>query len=93
MRVFLSSENPVEYIPTSKEDVAGAEQATKYAHWKFQQLDGYRLLNDAIHDALVKKTGVIKIWWEDNKEAEIHSYTNVTEEEMLAIVNDENVKV
>ena len=93
MRVFLSSENPVEYVPTSQEDVAGAEQATKYAHWKFQQLDGYRLLNDAIHDALVKKTGVIKIWWEDNKEAEIHSYTNVTEEEMLAIVNDENVTV
>lgn len=93
MRVFLSSENPVEYIPTSQEDVAGAEQATKFAHWKFQQLDGYRLLNDAIHDALVKKTGVIKIWWEDNKEAEIHSYTNVTEEEMFAIVNDENVTV
>jgi hypothetical protein len=93
MRVFLSSENPVEYIPTSQEDVVGAEQATKYAHWKFQQLNGYRLLNDAIHDALVKKTGVIKIWWEDNKEAEIHSYTNVTEEEMFAIVNDENVTV
>jgi len=93
MRVFLSSENPVEFIPTSQEDVTGAEQATKFAHWKFQQLDGYRLLNDAIHDALVKKTGVIKIWWEDNKEAEIHSYTNVTEEEMFAIVNDENVTV
>ena len=73
MRVFLSSENPVEYVPTSQQDVLGAEQATKYAHWKFQQLDGYRLLNDSIHDALVKKTGVIKIWWEDNTEAEIHS--------------------
>lgn len=93
MRVFLSSENPVEYVPSSQEDVVGAEQATKFAHWKFQQLDGYRLLNDAIHDALVKKTGVIKIWWEDNTEAEIHSYTNVTEEEMYAIVNDENVTV
>lgn len=93
MRVFLSSENPVEYVPQSQEDVVGAEQATKFAHWKFQQLDGYRLLNDAIHDALVKKTGVIKIWWEDNTEAEIHSYTNVTEEEMYAIVNDENVTV
>ena len=93
MRVFLSSENPVEFIPTSQEDVVGAEQATKYSHWKFQQLNGYRLLNDAIHDALIKKTGVIKIWWEDNKEAEIHSYTNVTEEEMFAIVNDENVTV
>jgi hypothetical protein len=60
MRVFLSSENPVEFVPTSQKDVLSAEQATKYAHWKFQQLDGYRLLNDAIHDALVKKNRCIK---------------------------------
>jgi hypothetical protein len=93
MRVFLSSENPVEFVPTSQEDVQGAEQATKYAHWKFQQLNGYKLLNDAIHDALVKKTGVLKIWWEDNTEATIHSYNNVTEEEMMAIVNEEDVTV
>ena len=93
MRVFLSSENPVEFIPTSQEDVEGAEQATKYAHWKFQQLGGYRLLNDAIHDALVKKTGVLKIWWEDNTEATMHTYTNVTDEEMMSIVNEPDVTV
>jgi len=93
MRVFLSSENPVEYIPTSQEDVKMAEQATKYAHWRFSELNGYRLLNDVIHDALVKKTGVLKIWWEDNTEAEIHTYTNVTEEEMTVIVNEPDVEV
>ena len=93
MRVFLSSENPVEFIPTSQEDVKMAEQATKYAHWRFTELNGYRLLNDVIHDALVKKTGVLKIWWEDNTESEIHSYSNVTDEEMLLIVNDDNVEV
>jgi len=93
MRVFLSSENPVEFVPTSQKDVVGAEQATKYAHWKFQQLNGYRLLNDAIHDALVKKTGVLKIWWESNTEATLHTYTNVTDEEMMAIVNEPDVTV
>ena len=93
MRVFLSSENPVEFVPNSQKDVLSAEQATKYAHWKFQQLDGYRLLNDAIHDALVKKTGVLKIWWESNTEATMHTYTNVTDEEMMAIVNEPDVTV
>ena len=93
MRVFLSSENPVEFVPNSQKDVLSAEQATKYAHWKFQQLDGYRLLTDAIHDALVKKTGVLKIWWESNTEATMHTYTNVTDEEMMAIVNEPDVTV
>ena len=93
MRVFLSSDNPVEYVPTSQEDVSGADQATKYAHYRFQELNGYTLLNDAIHDALVKKTGVLKAYWEDNTEATIHTYSNLTEEEMSVIVNDEDVTV
>jgi len=93
MRVFLSSENPVEYVPSSQEDVKMAEQATKYVHWRFSELNGYRLLNDVIHDALVKKTGILKIWWEDNTEAEIHSFSNVTDEEMMAIVNEPDVEV
>ena len=93
MRVFLSTENPVEYVPTSQEDVKMAEQATKYANYKFGELNGYRILNDVIHDALVKKCGILKVWWEDNTEAETFSYSNVTEEEMTAIVNEPNVTV
>ncbi|MCS5595570.1 MAG: hypothetical protein NZ730_13630 [Porticoccaceae bacterium] len=93
MRVFLSSENPVEYVPTGQEDVAMAAQATKYAHYRFNELNGYTLLNDAIHDALVKKTGVIKTYWEDYEEASIHTYSNLTEEEMTVLVNEKGVTV
>ena len=93
MRVFLSSENAVEFIPTSQEDVKGAEQATKYANYRFNELNGYTLLNDVIHDALVKKTGVLKVWWEDNTEEEFFNFSNVTEEEMAAIVNEDDATV
>ena len=93
MRVFLSSENPVEYVPTSQQEVAMADQATRFAHYRFNELNGYTLLNDAIHDALVKKVGVIKTYWEDYSEATIHTYSNLTEEELSVIVNDENVTV
>jgi hypothetical protein len=93
MRVFLSSDNPVEYVPSTQAEVAGADQATKYAHYRFNELNGYTLLNDAIHDALVKKTGVLKAYWEDSTEATIHTYSNLTEEEMSVIVNEDNVTV
>ena len=93
MRVFLSSEHPVEFIPTSQEDVKSAEQATKYINYKFGELNGYTLLNDAIHDALIKKTGVLKVWWEDNTDEEFFNFTNVTEEEMAAIVNEPDATV
>lgn len=93
MRVFLSSDNPVEYVPKSQEDVSSADQATKYAHYRFQELNGYTLLSDAIHDALVKKVGILKAYWEDSVESTIHTYSNLTEEEMSVIVNDEDVTV
>jgi hypothetical protein len=41
----------------------------------------------------VKKTGVLKVYWEDYSEATIHTYSNLTEEEMSVIVNDDNVTV
>ena len=93
MRVFLSSENPVEYVPSSQEDVKGAEQATKYANYRFSELNGYTLLNDVIHDALIKKTGVLKVWWQDNTDEEFFNFSNVTEEEMTAIVNEKDATV
>ena len=93
MRVFLTSENPVEYVPMSAEDVAMAEQATKFAHYKFQELNGYRLLNDAFHDALVKKTGILKVYWEDYDDAKIYDFDNLTEEEMTLLVNEKDVEV
>ena len=93
MRVFLSSENPVEYVPSGAEDVQMAEQATKYAGYVFQKADGYKRLNDAIHDALVKKTGILKLYWEDYEDAKIYDFTNLTEEEMTVLVNEKGVDV
>ena len=93
MRVFLTSENPVEYVPMGAEDVAMAEQATKFAHYKFNELNGYRLLNDAIHDALVKKTGILKVYWENYSEAEVYEYDNLTEEEYKLLLAEDDVEV
>ena len=93
MRVFLSTENAVEYVPNNADDVQMAEQATKYANYVFQKNDGYRRLNDAFHDALVKKTGILKIYWDDYDTGKIVDYQNLTDEELAYIVEDKNVQV
>jgi len=93
MRVFLSTENPVEFVPRGAEDVAMAEQATKFANYKFQQQNGYRVLNDAIHDALVKKTGIVKVYYEDYEDSKVVDYSNLTEEELVVITQDDDIEV
>lgn len=93
MRVFLSTDKPVEYVPKGPEDVSTAQMATQYMHWAFGELGGYRIVNDAFHDALVKKVGVLKVYWDKYTESETYSYTNLTDDEFTAIVSEDDIEV
>ena len=93
MRVFLSTARPVEFMPHGPEDVNMAEQATDYVHYEFQRSNGYRVLNDAFHDALIKKQGIVKAYWEEMPEAEIYTYTNLSDDEYTFLVQDDEVTV
>lgn len=93
LRVFLSSDKPVEFIPRGMDDVGGAEQANEYITWKFNQKSGYILLRDAFHDALVKKTGILKAYYEDATKEEIEDYTNLTDDQYAFVINRDDVEV
>ena len=93
MRIFLSSSKPVEYTPKGPEDVAAAEQATSYMHYEFNRQNGYRVLNDAFHDALVKKQGIVKAYWLMTPEAKIYTYSDLSDDEFTYLVADDGVTV
>lgn len=92
-RVFLASEKPVEFVPRGPEDVAAAEQATQFINYKFQQHDGYRLINDVFQDALVKKAGIAYVFYDDSQKVQIETITDLSEEEFAFLVTDDNVEV
>lgn len=92
-RVFLASEKPVEFVPRGPEDVAAAEQATQFINYKFQQMDGYRIINDVFQDALVKKMGIAYVYFMDEMRSEIHTYRNLSEDEYALLLSDDDVEV
>lgn len=92
-RVFLATDKPVEFVPRGPEDVQAAEQATQFISYKFQQHDGYRLINDVFQDALVKKTGIAHVYYNDKMKAEIHTFTNLSDDEFALLVSDDEVEV
>src|SRR6056300_149737 len=92
-RVFLSTENPVEFVPRMPEDVAVAEQMTRYANYKFMQNNGYRMLNDVFQDAMVKKCGIAKVMYDDKTKSEIYTYTGLSEEEYLFLADQDDVDI
>ena len=93
MRVFLQSDKPVEFIPKTPQAVQGANQATKYAQYVFQRNNGFNVLQDVFHDALIKKTGVAKAYYDDTVDLEIDEYSDLTPDQFALIENDPEVEI
>ena len=92
-RIFLTNDKFVEFQPRNAEDVALAEQMTSYIGYKFQQQDGYRILNDVLQDAMVKKAGIALAYYDERDEQEIHTFTGLTDDAMTMLVNEDDVEV
>lgn len=94
MRVFYGPERAVEYRPRHKEDIQAAQQATDYANLiLLEDNDGFTMMWGVFKDALVRKTGFVKWWWEPHTEISERSYTGLTEEEYETLLVDAEVEI
>jgi len=92
MKVFTSSEKVVEFVPNGAEDVAMAEQATDYINHVFmQENQGFKILYEAFKDALIRKAGVIKFYWDDSTEVMTENYTDLTEAALNLLLQEDDV--
>ena len=95
MKVFFSSENVVEYVPRGPEDESGAQQATDYANFVFSSDNNGFMQSYAIFkDALVRKCGIAKYWWEETAEVRIEEYSGLDDQTVqLLMQEDAEVKI
>jgi hypothetical protein len=92
-RVFMSADRPVEFIPSGPEDVASMEQASVYASAKFRQSNGFKILRDVTHDALVNITGFTKAYWSEYETPKIYDFTNLDDAQYQAILDAPGVDI
>ena len=93
MRVFLQSGTPVEFMPRRPETVQAAEQATKYAEYVFDRNDGFSVISDVFHDALIKKVGIAKVYYDETEEVEFDEYSGITEDQIELIRQDPDTDI
>ena len=94
MRTFFGTSKIVEFIPKGPEDIQLATQQTDYINYVIQQKNpGFKVLYDAFKDALIRKTGFVKAYWDDSITASTHEYTNISPEAYQALILDPNVEV
>jgi hypothetical protein len=94
MRIFFSSENVVQYVPRSAEDVAMAEQATDYVRYILNEdNNGFVLFHSIFKDALVRKTGVCKWWVDEKEEVKAETYSGLDDAQLTLVLSQDGVEM
>lgn len=94
VRTILGNETVVEYQPMAQGDEQGATQATEYVnHVVLQESDGYRAIEDAIHDALLLRNGILHVYFEDKLEAKVSEHTGLPDDAFAELVESPDVQV
>lgn len=93
MRVFLQSGHPVEFTPRGPQAVQAAEQATQYARYIFERNSGFTVLSDVFHDALIKKVGIAKAYYDEVPEVEFDEYTGIGADALAFVASQDGVEI
>ena len=94
LRIFTGGDKILEFVPKNAEDVAAAEQATDLVNYIFmQENSGFRILHDAIKDALILKTGILNWYKLDDESVQYFNYTGLSVAEASLIAQDKDVEV
>lgn len=94
MRVFFASDNVVEYIPQGPEDDEFAKQATDYVNYIVQRDNpGFRVFYAAFKDALIRKAGIIKYWWEETPKIESWELSGLDDQALAVLSSDPELSI
>lgn len=92
LETFAAGREIAKFDANSPEDSEEARIATAYCDYViFRQNDGYHIFSDVIHDGLIARVGVAKVYWEDNDKVIDEEFDDLTEEEVMALAAEEDV--
>jgi hypothetical protein len=92
--IFCAGDEVVVFTPSSREDVAAAEQETQYVNWVVtEKNDWFTTWSGWAHDALLQKVGYVKIHWDEREDKAKERYEDLTVEELQLLLSDQSVEL
>ena len=94
MRTFFGTKKVVEFIPKNAEDIPIAQQQTDYINWIVQQKNpGFHIMYNTFKDALIRKSGFLKVFWDDTISSTTHEYSGLDPQSYQALMMDPDVEL
>ena len=94
MRIFFGSKRIMSFAPNGPEDVQMAEQCSEYVNNLLieQQPDFFNTLMSVFQDALIRRTGIIKYWWEEAEKVTASKFSGLDEQQAQMLAGAEDVE-
>jgi len=87
MDIFAGSDEVVRFDPVGPEDEEAAQQETDYVNHVFMQRNpGFMVLYGFIKDALLSKTGLVKVFWEEREQESRETYYDLTDDQFAIVM-------
>jgi len=95
LRIFTGPEQAVEYRPRRPDQVQQAEDATNYVWDVVVKEDnrGFLVLYEWFKDALTKRLGIVKYWYDDAEEERAYSATYLSVEALTLLDEDPEIEI
>lgn len=91
---FTADRRVVEFTPETNEDIEAARQATEFVNYLFyRQNNGFKILQDTLHDGLVSKLGVVKRWWDTRYTYVQEEFADLDEAQFVMMAQDPEVEI
>lgn len=94
MKKFASGAETVRFEPQDANDVQAAQQATDYINYLFHRKNnGFKVLYEWINDGLLQKNGIVKVFWDGEKNKTREEYKGLTEQELMLLARRDDVEL
>ncbi len=94
MRTFFGTKKVVEFVPKDAGDIELAEQQTSYVNYLIQEKNpGFQVLYNAFKDALIRKTGFVKVFWDDSTTSTTHEYSDLDPQTYQVLMLEKNLEL
>lgn len=91
---FSSGNKTVRFAPQNEDDVEKAKVCTEYTDYVVhRQNDMFSVMSTAIHDALIARAGVVKVFWENSTETSYEEFEDITDSELNLLLAQDNVEL
>jgi len=94
VRIFTGGDQVVVFRPNGPEDEDSAQQATDYINHIFmEENEGFLILLTWFKDALLKKNGIVKSWYDVRIKKTRERYHGLTQEQLDALKMDQSFEI